>query len=193
MHKNITAVILCGGKSSRIGKNKAFLKIGNKTFIETLIAKLQKLFNDIIISTKTTAQYRHLKLPKVKIIKDRSRVLGSLVGIYSALKKSRTKYIFVLAVDMPNIETELIKRLLRNYKGSDVVIPETRKGLEPLCAIYSRKCLTPIKTQIRNGNYKIIDFFDRAKVKTVRLNRDGLFNVNTLSDYRHLRPEQLSR
>lgn len=195
MHDNVTAVILCGGKSSRIGRNKAFLKIDNKTFIEVLIGKLQKLFKGIIVSTKTTDQYRHLKLPKVKIVNDRSKVLGSLVGIYSALKKSTTKYIFVIAVDMPTVETGLIKRLLRNYKGFDVIIPKTRKGLEPLCAVYSKECLPFIQRQIKGGNYKIIDFFGQVRVKTIRLNpkgphtanRDGLFNVNTLKDYYLLR------
>jgi molybdopterin-guanine dinucleotide biosynthesis protein A len=186
MHNNITAVILCGGQSKRIGRNKAFLKIGDKTFIETLIAKLQKLFNGIIISTKQPAPYRHLKSAKVAIVNDRSKVLGSLIGIYSALRKAPTKYIFVIAVDMPNIETGLIKRLLRNYKGYDVIIPKTRKGLEPLCAVYSKKCLPHIAGQIRNDNYKIIDFFDNVKVKTIRLKKDGLFNVNTLKDYRLL-------
>jgi len=188
-NRDITAVILTGGKSSRIGRNKAFLKIGDKTFIETLIGKLQKLFKGIIISTKTTDQFRHLKLPKVKIVKDRSKVLGSLVGIYSALKKSPTEYIFVIAVDMPTVETGLIKRLLRNYKGCDVIIPKTKKGLEPLCAVYSKECLPFIQRQIKGGNYKIIDFFGQVRVKTIRLNRDGLFNVNTPSDYCHLRME----
>ncbi|MBI5778184.1 MAG: molybdenum cofactor guanylyltransferase [Planctomycetes bacterium] len=186
-NNKITAVILCGGQSKRIGRNKAFLKIDNKPFIEIIINKLQGLFQKIIISAKQPAPYRYLKSAKVVIVNDRSKILGSLVGIYSALKKSPTEYIFVIAVDMPNIETKLIKRLLRNYKGYDVVIPETRKGLEPLCAVYSKKCSPFIQEQIRQGNYKIIDFFDKAKVKTIRLNRDGLFNVNTLKDYYLLR------
>ena len=187
MHDNVTAVILCGGQGKRIGRNKAFLKIGNKPFIETLINKLQGLFQKIIISTKRPAPYRYLESAEAAIVNDRSKILGSLIGIYSALRKSPTKYIFVIAVDMPTIETGLIKRLLANRNGYDVVIPQTRKGLEPLCAVYSKKCLTPIARQIRNGNYKIIDFFDKVRVKTVRLNRDGLFNVNTLKDYCQLR------
>ncbi|MEW6025987.1 MAG: molybdenum cofactor guanylyltransferase [Planctomycetota bacterium] len=184
MNKNITAVILCGGQSKRIGTNKAFLKIGDKSFIEVLIHKLQGLFKNIIISTKDAAPYRHLKSSRVAIVKDRSRVLGSLVGIHSALRKSGTKYILAIAVDMPTIETRLIKRLLRNYKGYDVIIPETQKGLEPLCAIYFKGCLPHIEKQIRCGNYKIIDFFDKIRIKTIRLNRNGLFNINTLRDYR---------
>lgn len=221
-NRNITAVILAGGKSSRIGRNKAFLKIGNKPFIEILINKLRGLFQKIIISTKQPKEYKHLvtritrtrrgrvqrietnrtnksKLSHIEIIKDRSDILSSLAGIYSALKKSRTKYIFVIAVDMPTIKSGLIKRLLasrsdaheRNapypkayrHNGYDVVIPQTNKGLEPLCAIYSKKCLPFIERQIRNGNYKIIDFFDKVKVKTIRLNRNEIFNVNTIKDY----------
>ena len=189
MDNNITAVILCGGQSKRIGRNKAFLKIGNKPFVEILINKLQGLFQKIIISTKQPTPYRHLKSAGISIVADRSRVLGSLIGIYSALKKSPTKYIFVIAVDMPTIEPKLIKRLLTVRKKYDVVIPQTRKGLEPLCAVYSKECLPHIVRQIRNDNYKIIDFFDQVRVKTIRLKKDGLLNVNTPKDYCHLRIE----
>lgn len=186
MDKNITAVILCGGQSKRIGKNKAFLKIGTESFIEIIINKLQGLFQNIIISTKQPAPYRHLESAKITIVNDRSKILGSLIGIYSVLRKSPTKYIFVIAVDMPTVESELIKRLIKYCQGYDVVIPQTRKGLEPLCAAYSKKCIPFIARQIRSGNYKIIDFFDKVKVKTIRLKKDGLFNVNTPKDYRLL-------
>lgn len=184
MNNDIIAVILCGGQSKRIGTNKAFLKIGDKSFIEALINKLCKLFKGIIISTKDAVLYRQLKSSRVMIARDKSKVLGSLVGIYSALKKSPTKYIFVIAVDMPIIKTGLIKRLLNNYKGYDVVVPKTRKGLEPLCAIYSKECLPFIERQTKKSNYKIIDFFDKIRIKTIRLNRNGLFNINTIRDYR---------
>lgn len=186
MDNNITAVILCGGKSKRIGRNKAFLRINNKPFVEIILNKLQRSFKKIIISTKQSELYQYLKSAKIAIVNDRSRILGSLIGIYSALKKSPTKYIFVIAVDMPTIEARLIKRLIRNHNGQDVVIPKTRKGLEPLCAIYSKKCLPHIAKQIKSGNYRIVDFFDRVRVKIIRLKKDGLFNVNTPKDYRLL-------
>ena len=186
MHNNITAVILCGGQSKRIGRNKAFLKTNNKPFIEILINKLQGLFQKIIISTKQPTLYRHLRSAKVSIVNDRSKILGSLVGIYSALRKTPTEYIFVIAVDMPTIESGLIKRVVKYYQEYDVVVPRSRKGLEPLCAVYSKECLPHITRQIRNSNYKIIDFFEQVRVKTIRLKKDRLFNVNTLNDYRAL-------
>jgi len=189
MDKNITAVILCGGQSKRIGRNKAFLEINSKPFVEILITKLGRLFRKIIISAKHPAPYRYLKSAKVTIVPDRSKVMGSLVGIYSALKKSSTKYIFVIAVDMPTIESGLIKRLLASRQAYDVVIPTTLRGMEPLCAVYSKKCLPHIARQIKSGNYKIIDFFEQIHVKSIRLKRKGLFNVNTPGDYCHLRTE----
>ncbi|MBI4713447.1 MAG: molybdenum cofactor guanylyltransferase [Planctomycetes bacterium] len=185
MPKNITAVILAGGKSSRIGTNKAFLKIGERTFIEIIIDKLAPLFGQILISAKSPSGYRRFATARgVKIITDRHPGRGSLVGIYSALKSARTGYIFVAACDMPLVTTGLIKRLVKYRRDYDVVIPRTANGLEPLCAVYSRKCLKHISGLLRRNNLKIIDFFPDVKVKQVRVSGRPVFNINTPADYR---------
>jgi molybdopterin-guanine dinucleotide biosynthesis protein A len=184
--EDIIAVILSGGKSSRLGTNKAFLQFKNVSFIEVIIEKLLCLFNKVIISTKEPIEYLSLLSPATEIVADGFKVQSSLVGIYSALQKSPTKYIFVIAVDMPTIQEGLIKRLLKYYRKYDVVIPETPKGLEPLCAIYSKNCLKYIARQIKDNNHKIIDFFDKVRIKIILLKTTKLFNINTRKDYKGL-------
>lgn len=187
MPKDISAVILAGGKSSRIGTNKAFLKIGERTFLEIIIDKLAPLFRDITISAKSPSAYRRLAASKgVKIITDRHPARGSLVGIYSALKSARTGYIFVAACDMPLVTAGLIKRLINYRRDYDVVIPRTANGLEPLCAIYSKRCLKHIERLLKANNLKIIDFFPDVKIKQVRVSGRPVFNINTPTDYRLL-------
>ena len=119
----------------------------------------------------------------------------SLNGIYSALKAATNFYGFAVACDMPLINPELIKYLCQQVEGVDVIIPESEKGLEPLCAIYSKNCLPLMERQLKNNNFKIIDFFPEVKVKTIKLREldwletpaaAGIFNINTIEDYQKI-------
>ena len=104
----MTAVILAGGKSSRMGSTKHSLNLKAKTFIELQIELLRKMFDEIIISANTPSEYEYLHLP---IFKDLYPDKGPLAGIYTGLINSSSFYTFMLACDMPFVELELIKYL----------------------------------------------------------------------------------
>lgn len=184
----MTAVILAGGKSSRMGSNKAFLKLQGKTFIERQIELLGEMFDEIIISANTPSEYEHLNLP---VFKDLYPDKGPLGGIYTSLINSRSKHTFILACDMPFVEIELIKYLESATKGYDVVIPKSNRGLEPLHAFYSKNCIDPIKKEIDGNNLRIISFFPYVKVKIVELDsliapdsfKNSIKNLNTKDEY----------
>jgi molybdopterin-guanine dinucleotide biosynthesis protein A len=184
----MNAVILAGGKSSRMGSNKAFLKIKGKTFIEVQIELLRKMFNDIAISVNTPLEYEYLNLP---IFKDIYPGKGPLGGIYTSLVNSNSSHTFMLACDMPFVRLELIKYLKDLTKEYDVVIPKSEKGLEPLHAFYSKKCIDPIKRELDANNLRMISFFPHVNVKIVELNeltlldgvKDSIKNLNTMDDY----------
>jgi len=184
----MNAVILAGGKSSRMGANKAFLKIKGKTFIEVQIELLRKMFNDIAISVNTPLEYEYLNLP---IFKDIYPGKGPLGGIYTSLVNSNSSHTFMLACDMPFVRLELIKYLKDLTKEYDVVIPKSEKGLEPLHAFYSKKCIDPIKRELDANNLRMISFFPHVNVKIVELNeltlldgvKDSIKNLNTMDDY----------
>lgn len=190
----ISAVILAGGKSKRFGKNKAFLKIGDRILIDQIVEKMAGLSNEIIIVTNILKKFYYL--PKkfdylnVKLIKDITPYKGSLGGIYSGLLFAENNSNFVVACDMPFLNISLLKYIISFCQDYDVVIPKINNFFEPLHAIYSKKCLKPIKKLIDEDNLKIIDFFKDVDVKFIGKNEIekfdpdllSIFNINTLED-----------
>ncbi len=184
----MNASILVGGKSSRMGSNKAFLELKGKTFIELQIELLREMFDEIFISANTSSEYEYLNLP---IFKDVYPGKGPLGGIYTSLINSSSLHTFMLACDMPFVGPELIKHLKDLTKEYDVVIPKSEKGLEPLHAFYSKNCIDPIKRSLDENNLRIISFFPHVKVKIVELDsmassdrfKNSIKNLNTIDDY----------
>jgi len=184
----MNAAILVGGKSSRMGSNKAFLELKGKTFIELQIDLLREIFDDIFISANTSSEYEYLNL---SIFKDVYPGKGPLGGIYTSLINSSSLHTFMLACDMPFIGSELINHLKDLTKEYDVVIPKSEKGLEPLHAFYSKKCIDPIKRSLEEDNLRITSFFPHVNVKIVELDnlnlsdcfKNSIKNLNTRDDY----------
>ena len=184
----MNAVILVGGKSSRMGTNKAFLELKGKTFIELQIELLREMFDEISISANTPSEYEYLNLP---IFKDIYPGKGPLGGIYTSLINSSSLHTFMLACDMPFVGPELIKHLKDLTKEYDVVIPKSENGLEPLHAFYSKNCIEPIKRELDDNNLRIRSFFPQVNVKIVELDslassdhfKNSIKNLNTMADY----------
>ncbi len=182
------AAILAGGKSSRMGSNKAFLKLKGKTFIELQIELLRKIFDEIFISANTPSEYEYLNLP---VFKDVYPGKGPLGGIYTSLINASSYHTFMLACDMPFVGLELIKHLKDLTKKFDVVIPKSERGLEPLHAFYSKNCIDPIRRELEEDNLRIISFFPHVNVKIVELDKlttsdsfnNSIKNLNTRDEY----------
>jgi molybdopterin-guanine dinucleotide biosynthesis protein A len=190
----MTAVILAGGKSSRMGSNKAFLKLKGKTFIERQIDLLREMFDEIFISANTPSEYESLNLP---VFKDIYPEKGPLCGIYTSLVNSGSFNTFMLACDMPFVEPGLIKYLKELTKEYDVVVPKSERGLEPLHAFYSKNCIDPIKRELDADNLRIISFFPHVNVKIVELDNltspdsfiNSIKNLNTRDEYEVVKNE----
>ncbi|MFQ6082703.1 MAG: molybdenum cofactor guanylyltransferase [Candidatus Aminicenantia bacterium] len=182
----MTGIILAGGESKRL-KDKAFLKVGQKTIIEELIAKLIQLFEEIIIVVNSSQKFKHLG---VRLIKDLIPSKGPLGGLYSGLSVSSNVHNFLIACDMPFINPNLIKYMSQQIEDYDIVVPLTNRGFEALYAFYSINCLEKIKKQIEAGNLKIIDIYPYFKVRYItpreieKFDPEGLsfFNMNTEED-----------
>ena len=185
----MTAIILAGGKASRMdGADKAFLKIGQETVIDRQSRLLKKLFEKIIIVTNSPQKYRYIE--DIKIISDITPNLGSLGGVYSGLTASSSFYNFVIACDMPFINSRLIKYMCKNTPGYDVVVPKINDRYEPLFCIYSKSCLVYIKQLFDKKVLKISELFSMVKVKEITNNEvlqfaspEKIFtNINTRED-----------
>ncbi len=191
---SMSAIILAGGKNVRMGgRNKAFLKIGDRTFIEHQIERLKRVFKEVIISARIPDLYSHLNLPIVTdIIPDK----GPLGGIYSGLTKASSFFSFVIACDMPFVNLELIKYLkkqtLQHAHDYDVIVPQSERGPEPLHAFYSKNCIEPIRKKLDSDELQLTDFLSGVKVRVVTLEEvkhienvyNALVNLNTEEDYR---------
>ncbi len=184
----VTGIILAGGLSRRLGyRNKALLKIGCKSAIEHIIAALSEVTEDILLIANSPGEYEHLGLPMFGDILPGS---GSLGGIYTGLKVSKTHHNLIVSCDIPFIKPRLLTFLIDQAKDYDVAIPVTPDGFQPTCAIYSKNCIQLIETQINTGNLKIIDFFPHVKVNRVDMSAlypcygpNMFFNINTSEDY----------
>lgn len=200
----MTTIILAGGKSIRMGFDKAFTDLGGVTLIEKQIKLLRSFFKNIIVVTNTPEKYKGIassarlsakprtcgKTRNDMIIKDIIPGCGPLSGIYSGLKASESLHNFVVACDMPFIDTRVIEYMCKKAAGYDVVIPRTNNKYEPLFCIYSKNCLKPIQQLIEKKIFKIISFFPEVKVKIItgleirRFSRpEKIFmNINTPRD-----------
>lgn len=185
--KNFSAIILAGGKSKRIGKEKPFLLIDNKRLIDIIVDKLKLLFSDIIIVTDKKEKFKDYK--NIIVVEDIFKNKGPLSGIYSGMLKSKTKGIFVTACDMPLLNISIIKKLL-NYSANNnysTVIPEYNGFLEPLHAVYSIKILYKIKKEIiLNRNLSLKSFLKKTNYLTMKVKENekySFFNVNTQQDF----------
>jgi molybdopterin-guanine dinucleotide biosynthesis protein A len=184
----VTGVILAGGKSRRMGRDKAFLPFGKGMLVERVIEVIQQVTADVILITNTPEQYQRFGLPMFSdVIPD----AGSLGGIYSGLVSAKAPSSLCLACDMPFVKADFLRFLGDMAAEADVVIPRNAEDFQPLCAVYSQACREPIRQRIAAGRLKITGFFDQVRVRVI----DGdllarydphdvmFFNANTPEEY----------
>jgi len=188
---DINCIILAGGKSTRFGHDKVLEKIGNTSLLEQVISHVDPICKDIIIVTAKGRTFAQLaNRPKIKIIEDIFPGQGSLGGIYTGLVTSESFYNLVVAVDMPFLNASLLRYMINAADGYDFTLPRVGNFYEPLHAVYSRNCTTPIKSLLEQGKKVIVELFNYVKVRfidTEEIDRFdpkhlSFFNINTLTD-----------
>jgi FdhD protein len=185
---DVSAVILAGGHSSRMGSNKALLPYRGGRFIEAIHRQLSDIFSEVILVTNNPEQYDFLPCRKVP---DVHKGIGVLAGIHSGLYHSSNPSIFAVACDMPYLVEGLIRYLASHADAGGVLIPESSSGLEPLHAIYGKGCLAAIEAMLLSGQRRIVSFFDRTNVSRMSVEQVAYFdpsfvsfiNINTPDDY----------
>lgn len=190
-NNKVTAVVLAGGGSARMGTNKALLKLGNKTMIERVVDPLKNIFNDILVVTNNPEEYGMLR--GVSFVRDCINIGGknSLIGLYSGLKQSKTSHIFVIGCDMPFINTGLIRYMVDLLRDEDILVPYVEEYYQPLHAIYGKACITGFENLLEKKQYKISNIYDHVNIKTVTDDHIKKFdphmlcfeNINTYEEY----------
>ena len=187
--KDITGIILAGGKSLRYGRNKALVEVDGTRLIERVISVMQSLFEDLIIITNTPREYDYLQLP---MHQDVIKGLGPLGGIYTGLETISSESGFFVACDMPFLQNDLIRHMVEIKGDFDAVVPKVDWKIEPLHAIYTRNCLPAIKRLIDAQGYQIIKFFDNVRVRWVKEEEIRSFDSELKSFLNVNSPEELT-
>jgi molybdopterin-guanine dinucleotide biosynthesis protein A len=193
MIKDITGIILCGGISSRMQTNKALLKLGDKSVIEIVAAKLKSIFNEVLISANDSKEYDFLKLT---VVNDIFIGKGPLAGIHSALKYSSTEKNFIISCDMPLISVELIRYLINLNTEKSILLPKSNGRIQQLCGIYSKSVIDEIENifelseKDKNIKGSVYELLERASIEFIDVgdlniyNENIFLNMNSPEDYK---------
>ncbi|HEY9714421.1 MAG TPA: molybdenum cofactor guanylyltransferase, partial [Chroococcales cyanobacterium] len=140
-----TAIVLCGGRSRRMGRPKAFLPYEGSTIIEHVLLQVRDLFNEVLLVANEPDLYENLG---VDVVKDILPHRGPLGGILSGLLVAANSHAFVVACDMPLVDKKLIREMTALRHGNDVVVLAHDGGIEPLFALYSKNCIKPLEESL---------------------------------------------
>ncbi len=193
-----TGVILAGGKSRRMGVDKAFLNIGREKMIRRVAGELRKIFKEILICGGTEEIGVQLGY---KVVADIIKGGGPLSGIHAALQHMSYQRCLVVACDMPFVNAAMAQYLVKQAEGYDVAVPRHGIHLQPLFAVYDRDCLPAVEKSLKAFKYKIADLYQLVRVNYVREeNLRALadidftfFNVNTPVDLEKAREMEMER
>ena len=176
----ISGAVMAGGRSSRLGVNKAFLKFHGRPGIELLLEKVSALVSPVTIITNSPAEFQYLTIAAAPDIRPGC---GPLSGIHAALSLSPTEYVLVVSCDLPLLTLHILRTLLAEYPGYDITLYK-HKLFEPLCAVYRRTCLPALEELMDHHEYRIIDLFPTLNVNVIRTEQNDAFqNINTPEDY----------
>lgn len=190
MPKDVTSIILAGGKNLRLGRNKAFEVIRGKTIIDRVFERLEPISSQIVVVTSWEQFDIQLNL-NADIVADIYPEMGPLGGIYTGLTASTSDVNILAACDMPFLNTELIKHMVELLADYDAVVPRlANKMIEPLHAVYSKNCLSRIDARLSAKKLSIHAFLDEMNVRYLeeeesrRIDPEHIsfFNINYQTD-----------
>lgn len=192
-YSDITGIILVGGKSRRMGRDKAFLKVQGIPIVERVIEAMEQCFERVLLVGDRPERFDAYALPVVPDIYPGS----ALGGLYTGLFHAGTGQVFVATCDLPFPSVPLLRHLCSLGEGYDAVVPVTEHGYEPLFALYDKSCLEPIREQLESGDFCAFNYYPRVRVRFVpesefsHLCPDGrcFVNVNTPEQFAELEKE----
>ncbi len=183
--KNISGIILAGGRSSRMGTEKGLVEFRGRTLIEYAVEALQPHCDEILISANNAA-YDFLGF---EVVHDEMTGTGPMGGIYSCLKKCRAPVAFVISCDVPLVGAETVGRIVDQSQDAIVAVPSHESGhIEPLCGVYSKELLPLFVEFLHRGHFKLYDLLQEADVRRIQtgattgIDPEVFANVNTIGE-----------
>ena len=187
--KDVSGVVLAGGRSTRYGKNKALVKLHGIPLIERVLGIMRPIFRRVIIITNSPDEYSYLELP---MYQDIIKGLGPLGGIITGLRVIPDNADFFVACDMPFLNQELIRHIVEIKADFDVVVPRISGNMEALHALYGKGCQSNIEGLINSRIYQVFRFFNEVSVRYVDEDEVRIFDPDLRSFLNINRPEGLN-
>lgn len=183
-----TGVVLAGGASRRMGRDKAALVLEGEPLLARVIGRLGIVTSEVLV---VGPPERAALVPQVRVVPDIQAGMGPVGGIYTALRAARTDRVFVVACDMPFVRPALVRYLLELAEGHAVVVPRTARGTEQMHAVYTKACLAALQESIAAGELAVSRLYGRVATRIVepeewgRYDADGesMTNVNTPEEW----------
>ena len=184
----VTGAVMAGGRSSRLGRDKALLEIEGEPLLVRAVRLLSALCDEVIVIGPPE---RAGIVPNVRVAPDERPGVGPLGGIATALRAAGNERILAVATDMPLLNAGLLRHLLTVDPDADVVIPRVEGRTQQLHAVYARTCLPVIDDQLARDDFKIDRFFASVRVHVIEEDEVRRFdadlhsfrNINTESDW----------
>ncbi len=187
--RDITGVILVGGKSRRMGRDKALLEIAGRPLVGRVLAVFRECFGRVVMVGDREERFAAYGLPVLADIYPGS----ALGGLYTGLVYATTDHIFVSSCDIPYPNAAVVRYLCGLREGYDAVVPITGDSFEPLFALYAKSCLGPMLKLLEKRNFCVYDFYPAVRVRYVT----GAELAHLDPDFRCFRnvntPEELAR
>ena len=186
----LSVLILAGGHSTRMGRDKAWLILDGQPLAERVARRVLPLADELIFSTNRPEQFRWLvrALPlPVQLVPDQHPNAGPLAGLYAGLGAAANDLVLMLAVDMPFVNLELLRYMVQIAEGYDAVVPQVPKAKspelaqEPLHALYRRTCLPAVARHLAAGQRRMVSFLPDVNTRFVLPEEIIPFDPNYLS------------
>lgn len=190
----VSGIILAGGRSRRLGRDKAVELFGGQPLIRRAIDRVAPLTGEIVVVVADSARGKALPLDADhRVAVDIYPDGGSLGGIFSGLSAAANNWGLVVACDMPFLNPRLLEYMLARRGDCDAVVPQPGDFPEPTHALYSRACLPHIEARLQAGDLKISGFFDEVRVRYLEEGEVRQFDPDLLSFFNVNSPEDLAR
>ena len=186
----LTICVQAGGESRRMGQDKALMPFLGRPLIQRVVDRLTPIADEVIVTTNRPEDYRFLSL---SLFPDLKPGRGALGGLYTALSSATCEAVAVVACDMPFASPALLEAAnrLMVQEGTDVVIPDSGDGLEPLHAVYRRAtCLPAIESAIDADQWRLISWFPQVKVRILQPDEIEPYDPSGLAFWNLNTPEE---
>lgn len=178
----LTLMVLAGGSSRRMKRDKALLPVDGTTLIEYIIDQVKDRFAEILISVSNPDKYDFLPY---KIVVDEQPGLGPMMGIQSTLQVSNSEKNFIIGCDIPKVDLSFVEDMVKRTEDFEIVVPVSEgKRLEPLFAIYSKTVQGEMKRLLDSGTTSLLPLFEVCQTHYMTIEKSAWFkNLNTMQDY----------